>query len=109
MPTRNLEVALKEIKQRVEKGKYYVSFTHTEKLRRRKICLEEIEEAISHGEIIEDYPCNARGASCLILGFTREGRASHMVCGKVGEEIIIITAYEPVPDEWGKDLRTRRK
>ncbi len=32
-----------------------------------------------------------------------------MVCGKVGEEVIIITAYEPGPDEWGKDLRTRRK
>lgn len=102
-------MALKEIKQRVKKGEYYVSFTHTEKLRKRKICLEEIEEAISHGEIIEDYPRNARGASCLILGFTREGRALHMVCGKAGEEIIIITAYEPGFDEWEKDLRTRRK
>ena len=32
-----------------------------------------------------------------------------MVCGKVGEEVIIITVYEPGPDEWEQGLRTRRK
>lgn len=102
-------MTLDEIKRKVREGKYYISFTHTEKLRRRKISAEEIEEADSKGEIIEDYPHDPRGASCLILGFTHQGRPLHVVCGKVGEEIIIITAYEPELDEWEEDLRTRRK
>jgi len=100
---------LEEIREKVREGRYYVSFTHTEKLRKRKISAEEIEEAISKGEIIEDYPHDPRGASCLILGFTKKGRPLHIVCGKAGEEIIIITAYEPSLDEWEEDLRTRRK
>lgn len=99
---------IEEIKERVEKGKYYISFSHTEKLRRRKLSAQEIEQAISRGEIIEDYPYDARGASCLILGFAFKGRPLHIVCGKVREEIIIITAYEPRLDEWEEDLRTRR-
>ena len=38
---------IEEIKEKVENGKYYISFTHTEKLRRRRIAAKEIEEAIS--------------------------------------------------------------
>jgi len=102
-------VNLKDINGKVEKGNYYVSFTHTEKLRSRKITLTEIEEAISQGQIIEDYPHDTRGPSCLVLGFTRKFKPLHIVCANVGKEIIIITAYEPASDEWTKDLKTRRK
>lgn len=102
-------MTLEEIRQRVRRGRYHISFTHTEKLRRRQITVKEIEEAISKGEIIEDYPHDPRGASCLVLGFTHVGRPLHLVCGKVEEEVIIITAYEPSPDEWEEDLRTRRR
>ena len=98
-----------EIKRKVKKGKYYISFTHTERLRKRKISAKELEEAISQGEIIEDYPHDPRGASCLILGFTKGRRALHVVCGKANDEVIIITAYEPSPEEWREDLKTRRK
>jgi hypothetical protein len=100
-------VTLNEIRQKVKEGKYHGSFTHTEKIRRRRIGVREIEEAISKGEIIEDYPRDHRGPSCLILGFTHEGRPLHVVCGKAEEEIII--AYEPQPAEWEEDLRTRRR
>jgi glycosyltransferase involved in cell wall biosynthesis len=51
-----------------------ISFTHTEKIRLRKIEAEEIEEAVREGTIIEAYPDDSRGASCLILGFTNKGR-----------------------------------
>jgi len=47
---------LENIRQRVLSGLYLISFTHTEKLRRRKITLETIEQVIQRGEIIEDYP-----------------------------------------------------
>ena len=52
---------IENIRQRVLSGRYVISFTHTEKLRRRKINLETIEEVIQRGEIIEDYPNDPRG------------------------------------------------
>lgn len=104
-----LERRLAVIRERVERGDYVISFTHTEKLRERKIGAEDIEEAIRNGVIIEDYPDDRRGPSCLILG-RPGGRILHVVCGRFEEEqILIITAYEPDPAEWESDWRTRRR
>jgi hypothetical protein len=97
-----------EIRARIESGKYRVSFAHTEKLRKREVRAQDVEQAISTGEIVEDYPDDPRGLSCLILGFTGEGRPLHIVCGKIDDEVIIITAYEPNPEEWERDWKTRR-
>jgi len=99
---------INDIKRRVQQGKFSLSFTHTEKLRERKIEIRELEQAISGGEIIEDYPTDPRGPSCLVLGCTEEGRPLHMVCGIMGTELIIITAYEPDAKEWETDWKTRR-
>ena len=86
-----------------------MSFTHTANLG-RKIEAAEIEEAIYEGSIIERYQDDPRGASCLILGVTSQGRPLHVICGRLEEdEILIITAYEPNPEEWEKDWKTRKK
>lgn len=104
-----LERRLAVMRERVERGDYVISFTHTEKLRERKIGAEDIEEAIRNGIIIEDYPDDPRGPSCLILGRSG-GRTLHVVCGRLEEEqILIITGYEPDPAEWESDWRTRRR
>jgi hypothetical protein len=102
-------VRITEIRAKVKSGEYRISFTHTEKLRRRKIGIQDIEEAIVAGEIIEDYLDDPRGPSCLILGFTQNGRPLHTVCGRVEDEVIIITAYEPDPEEWEEGWKTRRR
>ena len=101
---------LAAIRDRVARGEYIVSFTHTEKLRERKIGAEDFEAAIRNGVVVEDYSHDPRGGpSCLILG--RSGnRPLHVVCGGVeAEQILIITVYEPDPAEWEPDWRTRRK
>ena len=100
---------INDIKKRVGQGKFKLSFTHTEKLRERKIEIRELEQAISVGDIVEDYPTDLRGPSCLILGYTEEGRPLHMVCGIMGKELLIITAYEPDTREWETDWKTRRR
>lgn len=101
---------IEEIRTRILAGNYLISFTHTEKLRRRMISVEMLEEAIQSGAIIEDYPTDPRGPSCLILGTTQEGRPIHVVCGKADRDrILVITAYEPSPIEWSPDWRTRKK
>ena len=103
-------MAIKVIKKKIKQGKYTISYTHTEKIRRRKIEAHHIEEAVSSGEIIEDYPNDPRGHSCLILGYTAEGKPLHVLCGKLEEEeILIITAYEPSSEEWENDWKTRKR
>jgi|SRR5579884_1691944 len=98
------------IRQKVKEGQYEISFTHTEKLRRRKIEIEAIEQAIENGEVIESYPDDPRGPSCLILGFVGGRRPIHIVCGNVDEPLmLIITAYEPDPSEWESNWRTRKE
>jgi uncharacterized protein DUF4258 len=37
----------------------------------RHISVQEVREAIAAGAVIEDYPQDKYGSSCLILGFTR--------------------------------------
>jgi len=78
------------------------------KLRQRQIEIRELEGVLSTGKIVEDYPDDPRGPSCLILGYTQKGRPLHIVCGIMGVELLIITAYEPSPEEWESDWKTRR-
>ncbi len=105
-----MKILLEAIQKKIRAGKYYISFNHTEKLRLRKIEAVDIEEAILGGEIIEPYPDDSRGASYLILGITDEDRPLHVLCGNLEEEeMVIITAYEPDPEEWESDWRTRRR
>jgi hypothetical protein len=75
----------------------------------RGIAVKEIREAVSAGEIIEDYPFDKYGPSCLIFGFTAEERPLHIQCSHPSRAIIkIVTCYEPAPNKW-IDFRTRRK
>jgi len=51
-----------------------------EQAEERDISPGEIEQALlaANAEIIEDYPEDFRGASCLILGWTGDGRPLHV-------------------------------
>ena len=59
------------------------------------VSLDDVLEAISQGQVLEDYPRHRRGACCLLYGLTREGRAIHVVCTTDRPTLIIITVYEP--------------
>jgi hypothetical protein len=65
--------------------------------------------ALASGEIIEQYPTDYPFPSCLVLGYTAEGKALHVVCGSNGAELWLITAYNPAPADWTEDFRQRRK
>ena len=67
----------------------------------------EVRSVISEGEVIEDYPEDSRGHSCLILGEGEDGRRIHVVCSPKEDYLAIITAYLPAPDMWEDDSRTR--
>lgn len=46
----------------------------------RRVGVQELREAVVNGEIIEDYPDDKYGPSCLLLGFTTAGRPLHVQC-----------------------------
>jgi hypothetical protein len=74
----------------------------------RHISVQELDEAIASGEIIEDYPDDRYGPSCLIFGFTLAYRPLHIQCSYPTRPLVkIITLYEPDPNEW-IDFRIRR-
>jgi hypothetical protein len=61
----------------------------------------DIREAINDGEIIEDYPDDKYGPSCLILGYTQAGRALHIQCSYPSRPLVkFITLYEPDKNLW---------
>ena len=64
------------------------------------ITRQEIEQALSSAEILEDYPDWWLGPSCLIYGRTETGRNLHLVVSYPTLPITIITVYEPQPPKW---------
>lgn len=74
----------------------------------RMISPAEIEAAINAGELIEDYPEDVRGHSCLLLGSGDGGRPIHVVCAPRSDYLAIITAYIPHPDQWSADFKERK-
>ena len=74
----------------------------------RMITTTDIRTVIEAGEIIEDYPDDTRGHSCLVLGFTNK-RPLHVVCAPKNDYLAIITAYLPSDQEWESDYRKRKK
>ncbi len=73
----------------------------------RLITTSEIHRVIDAGEVIEDYPEDMRGHSCLILGFGDDSHPIHIVCSPKDEYLALITAYLPDEEEWSGDFRTR--
>ena len=67
----------------------------------------EVRSVLEQGEVIEEYPEDARGHSCLVLGRGEGGRPIHVVCAPKAEYLAIITAYLPDPKEWSPDFRRR--
>lgn len=74
----------------------------------RHISLDDVTESIASGEVIEDYPEDKYGPSCLVLGFTSGRRPLHVQCSYPARPLVkIITVDEPDPARW-IEFRTRR-
>ena len=98
---------LELVRVRVRANDYEFSL-HAERERENEhILVEELEQSVLSGELLEDYPDDPRGHSCLIVGFSRVGRAIHSVWGLLpGGRVRVITVYIPLPPKW-LDPRTR--
>ena len=90
--------------QRHVANRQYRLTVHAEREREAdRIMIHEIEEALrsSQCQVVENYPDDPRGASCLVLGLTEQDAPIHVVCGVAETEMLImITVYRPHPDLW---------
>jgi len=88
-------------------GHYLWTAHASDRAAQRAIFSSEVEEVVVSGEVIEDYPEDKYGPSCLLLGRTASGRVLHVQVS-YPPPIKIITVYEPRPDEWEDDFRVRK-
>jgi hypothetical protein len=73
----------------------------------RMISTNEVRKVIQYGEVIENYPDDPRGHSCLLLGYDSNDRPIHVVCSPKSEYLAVITAYIPNEEDWENDFKTR--
>jgi len=97
------------IHDEIERQCYEISLHADEERLADGLTISSLESVLSDCKIIEKYPDDQRGESCLALGFAPDGRAVHVVCGKNrSRHLIIITVYIPIMPKW-KDPYARNR
>jgi hypothetical protein len=104
-------VTVGDIRRLVAAGRYEVSIHAQQERLDDDLDVTDVEQALLTGEILEEYPDDPRGESCLMLGFAT-GRPVHVVLGWARRQAIrrrtlrVITVYIPQRPKW-VDPRTR--
>jgi hypothetical protein len=99
---------IKVIQEKVRQGQFEFSQHAVAQSILRHISVDELLQAMTCSEVIEDYPNDKYGSSCLIMGYTQSNRPIHVQCSYPSRPLIkIITLYEPNPALW-IDNRVRR-
>lgn len=98
-----------EIRRKIAQDQFEFSKHAVDQSILRNIRVQEIREAIAKGDVIEDYPEDKYGSSCLVCGFTGSQRPIHIQCSYPYRKIIkIITVYQPDPQRWNYNFTQRR-
>ena len=99
---------IEEIRENISVGLFEFSKHAVDQTIGRRITVQDVREAIARGEIIEDYPDDKYGPSCLIFGLSGSGRPLHIQCSYPSRPLVkIITLYEPDANLW-VDFKVRK-
>ena len=108
--TRDKQKILAQVREKAKKRRLFLSHALRQMSRPdRMISAAEVRSVIDRGEVIEDYPEDSRGHSCLIFGRGQGGRHLHVLCSPKEDYLAIITAYLPARHEWSDDFKERKK
>ncbi len=103
-----MRCVIDEIRTKIAAGLFEFSKHATDQSILHRISVQGLREAIDGGEIIEDYPNDKYGPSCLIFGLTTTNRPLHVQCSYPSRPLLkVITLYEPDADLW-IDFRVRK-
>ena len=79
------------------------------RMAQRRISAGEVRQALISGRVLEYYPDDRHGPSCLVLGRTAGNRPLHVVCSHPRRpRVKVITACEPDLGQWHPDFINRR-
>jgi len=96
------------IRAEIEKQTYQISLHADDERLADGLQIVELESALRDCQVIEQYPEDPRGESCLALGFV-DGKPVHFVCGRNrAGHLVLITVYLPSMPKW-KDPYTRNR
>ncbi len=97
------------IRECIRGGRIFWTYHVNMRLGQRFIDRKTIISATESYEVVEAYPKDKYFPSYLLLG-RHGGETFHVLFGMDvdGQNVRIITAYYPSPDEWELDLKTRR-
>jgi hypothetical protein len=100
---------IEEIRQKIADEQFEFSKHAVDQSILRQIQVREVREAVSNGQVIEDYPTDKYSPSCLICGVTQAQRVIHVQCSYPSRPLLkIITLYEPDPQRWNRNFTQRR-
>ena len=103
-----VKVDFEIIREKVQADEYEISVHAFQRMRRRGITLDDLENAIINGDIIERDPQAKPFPKCIFWGFTLlKGESIHVVCS-VTPQSRVVTVYFPDEDEWAQDRFRRR-
>ena len=98
-------MTINDIKQRLIEGSYEFSIHAQQERLEDDLDITEIEAAIMDGVMLENYPDDPRGESCLLLGYIKKSPL-HIVVGwstrkfRDKKGVRVITVYVPQPRKW---------
>lgn len=101
-----------DLRQQIQAAIRHTEFSLTlhaqQQITARQIRIAEIRTALlsEDAEIIEDYPGDPRGSSCLVFG--KIGNKVLHVHISYPPEIVIITAYRPDQSRWMPGFKRRK-
>jgi Domain of unknown function (DUF4258) len=99
---------ISEIRRKFAAGEFEFSKHAVDQSILRRVSVQELREAMVVGELLEDYPDDKYGPSCLVLGYTQARRPLHVQYSYPSHTLLkIITLYEPDPNLW-IDFKVRR-
>jgi hypothetical protein len=99
---------IREIREKFAAGQFEFSRHAVDQSILRRISVRELREAMVAPEVIENYPDDKYGPSCLLLGHTLARRPLHVQCSHPSRPVLkVITLYEPDSNLW-IDLKVRR-
>ncbi len=109
MTDKDFTLEIEEIHRKIANNDFEFAKHAVDQSILRQIRVQEIKDVISNGQLIEDYPNDKYGPSCLMGGLTQAGRPIHVQCSYPIRPLVkIITVYEPDPDRWNDDFTIRR-
>ena len=98
-----------KIKEFIRKKDYLVSEHADEERTKDKLSLEDIEQIIISGKVLEERLDDPRGESRLVSGKTSTGQLVHITIGTRSDKPVIVTVYKPALEKWIRGKIRRRR